>query len=93
MTVVETDSPLKILLIDDEKNILCSLKRLLMNEDFEIFTANSAEEALKILCDNPDPALIISDQRMPGLTGTEFLEKAAKIAPDTTRIILIFCKE
>jgi len=88
MSATDTDQALQILIVDDEENILRSLKRLLMNEDYEILTAMSGEEALGILGKNPDVALIISDQRMPGLTGTDFLEKAALRAPDATRMIL-----
>ncbi len=77
-----------VLFVDDEENILHSLRRLLMDEDFEVMTAPSGEKALKILTDNPDVALIVSDQKMPGLTGVDFLEQARKIAPDTLRIIL-----
>lgn len=88
MDTATADVPIQILIVDDEINILKSLKRLLMSEDYEILTSNSGEEALKILSENPDLALIISDQRMPGLTGVEFLEKASQIAPQATRMIL-----
>jgi len=82
------DIPLQILIVDDEENILRSLKRLLANEEFEVMTAISGEEGLKILSENTDTALIISDQRMPGLSGVDFLEQARKLAPDASRIIL-----
>ncbi|MEW6417013.1 MAG: HD domain-containing phosphohydrolase [Nitrospirota bacterium] len=78
----------KVLFVDDEENILRSLRRLLMDEDFEVITANSGEEALEILKNNHDIGLIVSDQRMPGLTGVDFLEKAKEIAPDALRIVL-----
>ncbi|GBD95315.1 MAG TPA: response regulator [Nitrospirae bacterium] len=88
MNTATTEIFIQILIVDDEENILRSLKRLLTNEEFEVLTAISGEEALKILSVNPDIALIVSDQRMPGLSGVEFLEQAKSLAPDATRIIL-----
>ncbi len=88
MNTAATEIPLQILIVDDEENILRSLNRLLANEEFEVLTAISGEEALKILSNNTNTALIISDQRMPGLSGVDFLEQAKKLAPDAGRIIL-----
>ncbi len=88
MNTAANDIPLRILIVDDEENILRSLRRLLANEEFEVLTAISGEEGLKILSENTDTALIISDQRMPGLSGVDFLEQARKLAPDASRIIL-----
>lgn len=80
---------LSVLLVDDEENILKSLQRLLMDEEnMEIYTANSGEEGLKILPELTNLGLIVSDQRMPGMTGALFLEKALAIRPDAIRIIL-----
>ncbi len=76
-----------ILLVDDEANILGSLRRLLRREKYELLTATSAEEGLKIL-EQKEVNLIISDQRMPGMQGVEFLKKAMELYPDTIRIIL-----
>ncbi|HDH52887.1 MAG TPA: response regulator, partial [Nitrospirae bacterium] len=84
MNAATTEITIQILIVDDEENILRSLKRLLTNEEFEILTAISGEEALKILRVNPDIALIVSDQRMPGLSGVEFLEQAKSLSPDAT---------
>ncbi len=88
MNNIPTSSTLQILVVDDEENILRSLKRLLTNEDFDVLTAISGNEALQILKNNNEIALIISDQRMPGLSGVEFLQETIKLAPDATRIIL-----
>lgn len=77
----------RILAVDDEVNILSSLRRLLRRENYELLTANSAEEGLKILKQG-EVDLIISDQRMPGMQGVEFLKKAMELCPDTIRIIL-----
>tara|TARA_B100000315_G_C14519205_1_gene560680 strand:+ start:242 stop:1075 length:834 start_codon:yes stop_codon:yes gene_type:complete len=76
-----------ILLVDDEPNILSSLKRLLRRENWNILTANSGKEGLEILKKN-EVALIISDQRMPEMTGVEFLRQVKELYPDTIRIIL-----
>jgi len=87
---VQTEhEPVAVLLVDDEENILRSLQRLLMDEeDIEITTATSGEEGLKLLPSLTNLGLIVSDQRMPGMTGALFLEKARDINPDASRIIL-----
>ncbi len=85
-TLVETDP--KVLIVDDEENILRALKRLLVNEDIDVIVTNSGEKGLEILKNTDNIGVIISDQRMPGLTGVDFLERARMIAPDTIRIIL-----
>lgn len=81
--------PVSVLLVDDEENILRSLQRLLMDEEnIEITTAMSGEEGLALLPDLANLGLIVSDQRMPGMTGALFLEKARDITPDASRVIL-----
>ncbi len=81
--------PVSVLLVDDEENILKSIQRLLMDEeDIEITTATSGEEGLKLLPGLTNLGLIVSDQRMPGMGGAQFLEKARDIKPDASRIIL-----
>jgi len=77
----------KILIVDDEVNILNALRRLLRREGYELHLANSGEEGLEIL-NKIQVDLIISDQRMPGMSGVEFLEKAKDICPLAIRIIL-----
>ena len=76
-----------ILFVDDEKSVLSSLKRLLRKEDYDIITAQSGKEGLDILESN-DVQVIISDQRMPEMSGTEFLAEVKKDYPDIIRIIL-----
>ena len=78
----------KVLFVDDEENILKSLKRLLMDEEIDIYTANSGELGLELLRNTPGVDLIVSDQRMPGLTGSEFLRQSRDIVPDALRIML-----
>ena len=76
-----------VLCVDDEKNILQSLKRLLRKEDYRLLTASSGEEGLKVLEEN-DVHMVISDQRMPEMSGTEFLAALKTKYPDVLRIIL-----
>ena len=76
----------KILLVDDEPANLRMLERL-FRDDHDVITAESGAEALELLAHN-DAALIISDQRMPGMTGIEFLRRAAQMRQHTMRIIL-----
>lgn len=77
-----------ILLVDDEQNILSSLKRLFRKEPYKVTLANSAEEGIKKLKEKEKFQLIISDYRMPGKTGVEFLKEAKDICPNSIRIIL-----
>lgn len=76
-----------LLLVDDEINILAALKRLLRRDSYQILTANSGREALELLKQN-EVDVIVSDQRMPGMTGTEFFQIAKDLYPDTMRIVL-----
>ncbi|MCU6433519.1 EAL domain-containing protein [Undibacterium sp. Jales W-56] len=76
-----------LLLVDDEPNILSSVKRLLRRDGYQIYTANSGQEGLKLLSENKVD-VIVSDQRMPEMTGVEFLRNAKKLYPDTIRIVL-----
>jgi YesN/AraC family two-component response regulator len=76
-----------ILCLDDERNILQSLKRLLRREGYNLLLASSGEEAFGLLEEN-DVHLIISDQRMPQMSGTEFLAKVKEKYPDVLRVIL-----
>jgi response regulator RpfG family c-di-GMP phosphodiesterase len=76
-----------LLCVDDEKNILNALKRLLRKEEFRILTGNSGQEGLQILAENK-VHVVLSDQRMPEMNGTEFLKEVKKRYPDILRIIL-----
>jgi len=83
------EEPARVLFVDDEENILKSLRRLVADEDFQVLLAGSGEEGLALLRETDDDvAVIVSDQRMPGLTGVEFLQQAREIAPDAGRILL-----
>jgi response regulator RpfG family c-di-GMP phosphodiesterase len=76
-----------ILLVDDEINILSALKRTLRRDGYTILTANSGAEGLALLAQH-EVGVIISDQRMPHMTGVEFLRKVKMLYPKTLRIVL-----
>jgi len=76
-----------ILLVDDEVNIINALKRTLRPDGYSILTANNGEEGLALLAEH-EVGVIISDQRMPHMTGVEFLRKVKLLYPKTLRIVL-----
>ena len=76
----------KVLCVDDEPNILRSLQWLLQKE-FEVMTAPGGPEGLELVRKN-DFDVVISDQRMPGMIGSEFLREVRKLSPRTMRILL-----
>lgn len=78
----------KILCVDDEKNVLRALERLFMDEEYEILTATNGEEGLAVLAETPDIQLVISDYRMPGMDGVDFLKQVNERWPSTIRIVL-----
>src|SRR5580765_3079657 len=75
-----------VLYVDDDAENLSTLKRVL-RDHFEVVTAQSAEEALARMERDPFP-VVVADQRMPKITGIEFLKKVSKKFPDTTGILL-----
>lgn len=76
-----------ILLVDDEQSICKALTRLLRRDGYKILTANSGDQALDLLAQHP-VQVIVSDQRMPGMSGTELLDKVKTLYPGTIRVIL-----
>jgi EAL domain-containing protein (putative c-di-GMP-specific phosphodiesterase class I)/CheY-like chemotaxis protein len=84
----DMSSPLKtLLLVDDEEHILSALKRALYLEGYQILMAQSAAEGFELLALH-DVHVILCDQRMPGMSGTEFLDRVKDLHPDTLRIVL-----
>ena len=77
----------ELLLVDDEENVLRALVRVLRRDGYTIHTALNAEQGFDILARNRIQ-VIVSDQRMPGSSGTEFLSKVKDMYPDTMRLIL-----
>lgn len=78
---------IKILFVDDEEFVLRALRRLFIDENYTILTTTSAEEGLEIL-KKEEPQIIVSDYRMPGMNGVDFLRKAYIRKPDAVRIVL-----
>src|SRR4030095_11280536 len=76
----------KILVVDDEPANLRLLRRVL-GDEYETFTADGGAQALKILGDE-DVSLIITDQRMPGMSGVQLLEASLAVRPDAIKILL-----
>jgi putative nucleotidyltransferase with HDIG domain len=76
-----------VLFVDDEANILKALKRLLRNEPFEVLTATCAEEALEHFR-RYEIQVVVSDQRMPEMSGADFLSRLRERYPDTIRMML-----
>lgn len=77
----------RLLIVDDDANIIASLKRLLQKENYVIFTANSGAQGLEILS-REEIGVVVSDMMMPEMNGLEFLGKAAKINKDVVKILL-----
>lgn len=82
------DEKIKILCVDDEVNVLRSLKRLFRNPDHEILTAESGQEGLARLKEEDCIQIVISDYRMPEMNGVDFLKEVCEHWPDTVRIVL-----
>lgn len=77
----------RILFVDDDENLLRAVVRNLKKE-FDIVTAPQGITALQMLLNDGPFAVIVSDERMPGMTGIELLSKAKRVAPSTTRVML-----
>ncbi|HRI93153.1 MAG TPA: EAL domain-containing protein [Accumulibacter sp.] len=83
----EGEASRTLLLVDGEANITHSLRRLLRADRYRIFTASSGIEGLEILARHR-VGVIITDQRMPAMSGSEFIARARALFPDTVRMIL-----
>src|SRR5258706_14491864 len=77
----------RILLVDDDPNLLDGYRRSLSRE-FLLETALGAQPALKLAAENGPYAVVVSDMRMPGLDGLQFLNKIKAQSPETPRVML-----
>ncbi len=77
----------KVMLVDDEPHVTAALQRGLRREPYDIVTAHSADEALEVM-DQERIDVVVSDERMPNMLGSEFLSVVRRDYPDTVRIIL-----
>ena len=76
-----------LLFVDDEQSIIKALQRIFVGFDYDLLFASSGPEALQIMA-SKSVHLIITDMRMPQMTGADFLAQAAKIQPDAYRILM-----
>jgi response regulator RpfG family c-di-GMP phosphodiesterase len=83
----DTNKKGHILFVDDDRMFLKLMKKIFENHYF-VTTAESGEEALSKIEEGCSPTVIISDQMMPGISGTEFLEESMKYSPNSIRILL-----
>src|SRR6185369_1232410 len=82
------EEPVKILCVDDERNVLRALERIFLDDDYEIVVASSGDEGLQAMEEFGPFQVIISDYRMPGMNGVEFLRAVYERWPETVRIVL-----
>jgi response regulator RpfG family c-di-GMP phosphodiesterase len=83
---VSNDTP-TLLVVDDEARILSALRRSLRREGWRILTASTPDEALRMLDEEPIDA-VLSDHKMPRMSGLEVLEVAARCRPNAARILI-----
>lgn len=76
-----------LLVLDDESSITAAINRLLRNEGYQVLLANHTDEAFELLARHP-VGVILSDQRMPGMNGVEFLSIVKRLYPQTVRLII-----
>lgn len=76
-----------VLIVDDEEMILKSISRVLRNENYQTLTVQSGEEGLAVL-KRYDVHLVISDQKMPGMNGLDFLKRVKSDYPQILTIML-----
>ena len=76
-----------VLLVDDEPRILSALRRSLRREPYEIIGAETWAEALRLVEEHPVD-VVLSDHKMPGMTGLQLLERVAKLRPRAIRLLI-----
>jgi two-component system, probable response regulator PhcQ len=84
---VESAARPLVLFVDDEPAVTAALKRVLHRQPWRVLEASSGEEALEILA-REDIAVIVSDEQMPGMSGSELLARVRRVRPGTVRMIL-----
>lgn len=88
LSALDIDRPQRtLLLVDDEENILTALKRLLRRDGYRILATPDPAKAFELLAQHP-VGVVVSDQRMPQMSGTELLREIKNLYPDTIRIVL-----
>ncbi|MDZ7337820.1 MAG: response regulator [candidate division KSB1 bacterium] len=79
--------PHKVLFVDDEPHVLAALRRALHREPYQVLCASSGTEALRLMAETPVDA-VISDEQMPGMSGSELLAEVRRRYPETVRMML-----
>ncbi|HEY6871889.1 MAG TPA: response regulator [Geobacteraceae bacterium] len=82
------EEKVRILCVDDEVNVLRALKRSFLDSDYDVITAASGEEGLAALAGDTPVQIVMSDYRMPGMNGVDFLREVRRRWPETVRIVL-----
>ncbi|MDD2367148.1 MAG: response regulator [Desulfuromonadaceae bacterium] len=85
---MKQNGPIKILAADDENAILNSLRRIFVEADYIFVGVDSGSEGVAVLRQGRSFDVIISDYRMPGMNGIEFLTFATELQPESLRILL-----
>jgi len=80
-------TPCKILLVDDEPRVTSALSKVLRGQPYEVICADSGDEALRLL-DEHSIQVVVSDERMPGMSGSQLLSTVRRLHPTTIRIML-----
>jgi two-component system NtrC family sensor kinase len=86
--MIEYSEQIKILCVDDERNVLRALERFFLDDNYEIVNAGSGAEGLQALEESGPFQVVISDYRMPVMNGVEFLKAVYGRWPDTVRLVL-----
>jgi putative nucleotidyltransferase with HDIG domain len=76
-----------VLFVDDEANILSAIERLFVERDFRLLTADCAEQAFALLR-TLDISVLVSDHRMPGMSGIDLLARSSQVSPDTIQVLM-----
>jgi response regulator RpfG family c-di-GMP phosphodiesterase len=87
-TVMATNGRARVLVVDDEANLLASVARVLRNSQFDVRTCERPREALDLLAHDVRYAVVVSDLRMQEMDGVTLLRQARTISPDTVRVLL-----
>jgi len=83
----EEKTKYKILVVDDEKKILIVARKILRSAGYDVEVCLSPEEATEIVANRGPVAVLIADNRMPGMRGTELLEQVKRVSPSTVRVL------
>ena len=83
-----SDAGYTVLILDEDPHIVSALEHIFRRENWQILTAASATQGFELMLAH-EVGVIISDQRMPGISGTEFLHRIKTMYPDTIRILLV----